>query len=358
MQRTLLIHWGQSGGGTRFHRDLAVAMVADSDAVVSYNVASDQASAMGGLASPAFALRTYRTKLGVILGIPRLVANLVRLRWFLRRHGVTRVVSSMESIYQSIAVPLVLPRRVTYVTVIHDASQHPGDEHVLKRLGRRLELNRADEVVVLSRAVADALIATGQTEPRQVRTLFHPAYGSTASSPRTLPTDRAVTVGAFGRLMPYKGIDLFVDAMNILRDGGVPVTGVVAGQGPEARLQHEPRGSSVVWRTEWIPDQEVDSLIRSFDIVAVTYREASQSGVVAQALAAGIPVVATPVGGLVEQVEGSGAGLIAADITPPSIARAIARLATDAETYATLSRGAVTSAEALTWERLAQELVR
>ena len=51
-----------------------------------------------------------------------------------------------------------------------------------------------------------------------------------------------------------------------------------------------------------MPETEIGALLAWSDALVLPYREASQSGVVAAALAAGRPVIATSVGGLREQL--------------------------------------------------------
>ena len=353
--RSLLIHWGRTGGGTLFHKNLAAA-ASPLGALTSHNPDSDQAAAMGDIPGPRLLVRTYRSPLGVVLGLPRLLVNAIRLRAFIRRNGVTHVVSTMGSVYQSVAVPLVLPRDVRYTTIIHDAVAHPGDEHFLKRVGRRLELARADDVVVLSQTVGADLLKSSSLRPERLRVLFHPAYGSVRPGPRTLGSSQPV-VGMFGRLLPYKGVDLFRDAVIALRGRGVDLRAVVHGDGPEGRLQLEPGGEALEWHVGWIPEDRVDEIIDTFDVLAVTYREASQSGVVAHAIAHGVPVVGTPVGGLAEQITETRSGIVAERVDAESVADAIQRVLADGPTYEAMSSAAIATAAELTWERLAEGLL-
>jgi len=55
----------------------------------------------------------------------------------------------------------------------------------------------------------------------------------------------------------------------------------------------------------WVPEAELADLLAWSDALVLPYREASQSGVAAAALAAGRPVIATRVGGLREQLSGA-----------------------------------------------------
>ena len=59
----------------------------------------------------------------------------------------------------------------------------------------------------------------------------------------------------------------------------------------------------------------------------------SQSGVAATALGAGLPVVATPVGGLIEQIKDGQTGILAARADAPALAQAIKRLLLDPPLY-------------------------
>lgn len=310
---------------------------------------------MRDLDSLQLVVRTYRSKMGVVLGLPRLLVTIIRLVLFLRRHNIGHVVSSMESIYQSLVVPLVIPRGVRYTSVIHDANQHPGDEHLLKRIGRVLELRRADEIVTLSRSVTDELCAGGVSAER-IKTMFLPAFESTlASAPRALPA-RDIVVGCFGRLLPYKGIDIFVDSMREIRKVRSDVVGRVVGQGPEDRLRGTSDADLIEWEIGWVPETDVDAVVSGFDVLALTYREASQSGVVAHAWANGIPVVTTPVGGLPEQVAGTGCGVVSASVSAASVASSIVQVIGDEDVYYAMSRASLEAANKYSWEAFVSEL--
>jgi glycosyltransferase involved in cell wall biosynthesis len=124
----------------------------------------------------------------------------------------------------------------------------------------------------------------------------------------------------FGRLLPYKGLDLLAAAIPLVC-ANAQVR--VVGSGPESdelcALRTLPRTSV---ENRWVPEQEIGDLLAWADAVILPYREASQSGVAAAALAAGRFVVATNVGGLKEQLAGSGRAVLC-EPTPEGIAAAI-----------------------------------
>lgn len=89
----------------------------------------------------------------------------------------------------------------------------------------------------------------------------------------------------------------------------------------------------------WLQHREFKSILPRYDVVAVSHIEASQSGVVAAAFGAGLPVVATPVGGLVEQVTTGVTGIIAESVSASALATALRTLVDDRSLLARFRRG-------------------
>ncbi|HEX5325888.1 MAG TPA: glycosyltransferase, partial [Acetobacteraceae bacterium] len=74
--------------------------------------------------------------------------------------------------------------------------------------------------------------------------------------------------------------------------------------------------------TRWVAESEIGGMLAWADALVLPYREASQSGVAAAAVASGRPVICTRVGGLVEQLAGETLARLC-DPTAASIAAAI-----------------------------------
>ena len=114
----------------------------------------------------------------------------------------------------------------------------------------------------------------------------------------------------FGRLLPYKGLDLLAEALAAIGPRSDLVVRV-AGSGPaSAELDALRQLPNVTVENRWVPEDEVGDLLGWSDALVLPYREASQSGVAAAALAAGRAVVSTNVGGLREQLGGSARALL------------------------------------------------
>jgi glycosyltransferase involved in cell wall biosynthesis len=138
------------------------------------------------------------------------------------------------------------------------------------------------------------------------------------STPRVRPLPATPTLLAFGRIQPYKGLDVLFDAMPSIWSGAPETLLKVVGQGrlPEHAVLSDPR---VEVRNDYFPESAVPDLFGDSTAVVLPYREASQSGVGSLAKEYGRAVVASDVGGLAELVGDAGM------VVPPSSAEALSK---------------------------------
>jgi len=151
--------------------------------------------------------------------------------------------------------------------------------------------------------------------------------------------ERPLRLLFFGRMMDYKGLPLFVAALDELRTKGLIIDVTVAGEGDLKGQQQRLDSLGVAVVNRWLRDDELSSLLATHDAVVLTHIEASQSGCAAAALGSGLPVIATPVGGLVEQIIHEVNGLVAQRVDAAAVARQIARMATEPALYRGLAHG-------------------
>ena len=355
------MHWGRSGGGPQFTFDLATALVESGiDVAVSFNAEAEIAHLFERDFPVAVPVRTFRGKVGVVLRAYRLLCNGLRLRRAIRRLSTTVVICAMESVYQSLSVPLAVPRSSRYVVVLHDAEQHEGDENILHRIGRCLEVNRADAGIVLSPSVARKIREGIRWSSKPLlETVLASSLGGgeTVREIESLRETKLVTVGFFGRLLPYKGLNLLLEAAALVKSQGLPVRFVVYGSGPELRLEDGRGGRQAEWHGAWVAEEDVATVLRTFDILALPYLEASQSGVLSHAMALGIPSVATPVGGVRDHIEMTGAGVLAEETSSASFAEALTRLVMVPGLYSSCSANALAAArDSCSWSRVALDI--
>jgi len=357
--KLLVIHWGSTGGGPRFASAMATAIDLSQDLEVRTSFNPSAAEFWRGDMTNSFPVRTYRSKTAMVTGLPRLLFTSLRLRRYIRRENFDVIYSPMFSIWQSLGSLVFLPARSTYASSIHDAVPHPGDEHWLISFCSRIDRRRADIIVCYSDSVAAAVRELLRT-PTPVVVVPHGVDLDDSAEPKVLRQfDEAnpLVLGFFGRLTRYKGIDLFAELIHELNRRRLPVRGVVrgAGQVETAVLSSSP--PNIDWSNSWVAEAEVDPLVRSFDLLVLPYKEASQSGVLALAAGRGVPIIATPVGGLSEQLADTAGGIVAERVDAISLADAVEQTVKDPAVYSELSRSAIDRTRAKTsWRHAAKEL--
>jgi glycosyltransferase involved in cell wall biosynthesis len=251
--------------------------------------------------APDLVLDTYSGAVGYVLravSTPWLVPRLVR---WLRMLAPDMALCAMPGPLDLAMYAALHALNIPMAVVVHDADPHPGDGFPMQMVLQRALVRRADAVVALSDHVARRLEAQGLLRGKVLIRSVLPAAPLPA-----LPASRSragpFRLLSFGRLLPYKGLDLLAVALTkLLPDPGLVVR--VVGQGPErpelAALRALP---GVTVENRWVPDAEIPDLLGWADGLVLSHREASQSGVAVAALAARRLLVATRVGGLAEQV--------------------------------------------------------
>lgn len=189
-------------------------------------------------------------------------------------------------------------------------------------------LRRFDAVVAVSRPMAERFAALGFDPGR-----LHTVPNALASRPgldraearRALDLPAGPLVAWVGRFGTEKGPDLFADAIARL-DG---VTGVMIGDGPDrAPVADRARVAGCAERLllpGLVPD--ADRVLRAFDVLVLSSRTEGTPMILLEAMAAGVPVVTTAVGGIPDVV--TEAEAILTDVDAGSIADGIGRALAD-----------------------------
>lgn len=316
----LVWQWGRRGAGPRFGVCLANALRNRPGIDVTLSLSRD-AEILAATAPPQceMPVRTYQGMASFLFRLATMPVALPPLLIRLVRQGVPDIaICAMPGpldLLMAAAVKLLGGR---LVVVVHDADSHPGDGIPGQMVLQRLLCQFADRLAVLCDHVAQRLRQQGVAADKLIA-FEHPPFGfALSAAPRAGGPPRLL---CFGRLLPYKGLDLLAEALKSI--DGIEV--LVAGQGPETPALDALRAvPCVTVRNRWLAEDDIGPLLAWSDAVILPYREGSQSGVAAAALAAGRPVIATRVGGLAEQLAGSPNAMLC-DPDADSLAAAIRR---------------------------------
>jgi len=153
-----------------------------------------------------------------------------------------------------------------------------------------------------------------------------------------------------GRLVEEKGLADLLDAMALLRDSHQDMTLVVIGEGQDRpffeKQVHDRRLAGQVMFTGWLDSDQIPGYLAAADILVAPSRTAPDGWVEAQgltiieAMMAGLPVIATRTGGIVDSVDHDVSGLLVPERSPADLATAITRLVDDPELAKSLGRSA------------------
>ena len=305
------------------------------------------------LGLPTLSIDTYTDLPGFLLGFLRLPAIAARLSRFLRDQGTDIALCTMVHLWNPLLVGALKRAGAANALVVHDAAPHPGDNHLWRGLLLKNDFRQADLLVSLTEAVASRLEHEQRVPAGKVirSRLGAFRYGTGQARSFGPPPHRLLF---FGRLLPYKGLDRLIEAMRLLEAEAFPARLRLVGQGP---LELGPLPGNVDIERRWVAEEEIPDLFAAADLAVLPYQEASQSGVLPIAGHLGLPSLVTPVGGLLEQVEGGESGFVAADASASGLAQSIKQIFCDRAAYQNLSQKLLSSGSDWQWSEIADKLL-
>jgi len=156
-----------------------------------------------------------------------------------------------------------------------------------------------------------------------------------------------------GRLAPEKGVERILEgfamAQQQLPGGALQL--VIAGTGPSEAMLRERAPSNVTFLGNLDRRSVLPRLYASADAFVFASLTETLGLVILEAMASGLPVIATPAGGVADHLRHGVNGLACAAGDASALAHAIITLALDREQRRRLALAARETAEALSWER-------
>lgn len=218
-------------------------------------------------------------------------------------------------------------------------------ERTMEMEGRwRVGLNRltarwADRLVANSDAVRTFVLRQICPDAGRVCTIMTgvdpaafqpPADPGEARRALGLPPDGFIA-GTVSRLDPVKGIDDLLRAGRLLRDRGLAATLLILGYGPEAATLRRLAAELGLEGAVRFPDPQTPprAVLACLDIFVLASRFEGLPNVALEAMAMGVPVVATAVGGTAEAVADGLTGTLVPPNRPDRLAEAIVRFLKD-----------------------------
>jgi glycosyltransferase involved in cell wall biosynthesis len=268
---------------------------------------------------------------------------------------------------------------------------HAYDATLIRALLKE-KVRRAVSIITCTRMNQRFLSAMVPEAAGKIRVNYHGIAldqftpNGTQQSPRQGP----LHILSCGSLYPRKGFPDLLEACRLLRHQGHTFQCTIIGQGPmRRRLERfirKHRLSACVHLAGALPQQQVIQAYRTADVfvlpcvtdylgwdelftepirllevgLAIPFRPITDGipNVLAEAMAMGIPVIATTIAGIPELIEDGVHGLLVPEKTPRALAHAMARLLRDPETRRQLAeRGSERVRQVFDRSQNIQELV-
>ena len=263
----------------------------------------------------------------------------LRLTRFLRLHQVSVIHAHQYTpFFYGITARLLYPRPAILFT---EHGRHFPDYPRRKRmLFNRLMLRRRDRIVGVGRAVRQALIQNEGISPHRVSVVYNgidlQRYGSANQ-------ERAAVRKEMG-LEPDDFVILQVARMDYLKDHATAIRTIarlaspcprvkllLAGEGPELeKVQGQVDNLNVSSQVKFLGlRKDVPRLLAAADLFLLTSISEGIPLTVIEAMAAGLPVVATRVGGMGELVQEGTTGMLASSGDDAGLADHVLKLIAD-----------------------------
>jgi glycosyltransferase involved in cell wall biosynthesis len=265
----------------------------------------------------------------------------IRTRWRLMRHLRKSEIAVAHAFDFYTNLTLIPAAKLARVPVVIGSHRQLGDLLTPAQFRAQLAMFRwCDRVVCNSGAAADRLLQAGLPGSKVVvigNALPPEAFAATA--PSLEHREGILRVGMIARMNAgYKNQGGFLRASARLGGGFSNVEFVLVGDGPlRTELEREAAELGLHSRVRFLGDRhDIPAILASIDVSVVPSVSESLSNVMLESMAAGVPVVATAVGGNSE-LGGDGRALLVPANDEEALAAGLERVLSDEELRGSMS---------------------
>ncbi|WGD50660.1 glycosyltransferase [Bradyrhizobium sp. CB1650] len=221
------------------------------------------------------------------------------------------------------------------VLTVHDSNpfnNNPSSR--IQRIGALRILHCFDHLIVHTTVARDRLMRVGIPDEK-ISVIAHGLLTDHIERPagESSVGDGRVQILMFGKIKPYKGVDVMFRALALLpRQVRVHCVVKIVGW-PEmpmeplfAMVKDLQLEQQVEFDLRFVPEDEVTSLVSRADVLAFPYRDIDASGVLMLAIAAGRPIVASNLGTFSEWLGDQAEGTLVPPDDPVELSRSLERL--------------------------------
>lgn len=244
----------------------------------------------------------------------------------------------------------VLGKKIIFTAHNVNNLKRESRDNILNKLSLRVHYAIVDGIIVHTEQMKRELLTDFGVNENKVTVIPHgineDVPSTTLSSPQArenfgIPMEKKAIL-FFGNIDVYKGLDVFADAVSRLPSNEYEV--IIAGQikRPFERMFTQTilpklKKDNVTLDLRYIDASEIEYYFKAADCIVLPYRDISQTGVIFLAYNFGLPVIATDVGSLKEDIIEGRTGYLCEPNDPVALSEAIVKYFTS-DLYENLDR--------------------
>lgn len=227
--------------------------------------------------------------------------------------------------------------------------------------------NKSDRLFTLSTEGSQS-VSIFKKHPKKTRQLFHPIYESNESEFNKndlrkkwgIPENATVLL-FFGLIREYKGLSLLIEAFNEAADVRPDLYLCIAGEFYESQSHYEDQlrpelSNRVKIINKFLTQEEASDMFRLADVLVLPYKKATQSGVLADAIAYGLPSIVTNQPGFTDYITDGYNGVVLETQSAYQLAKALKHL--DKKSLENYRANTLTLQKKYNWETFGQDLFK
>jgi D-inositol-3-phosphate glycosyltransferase len=235
----------------------------------------------------------------------------------------------------------LLGKKIVFTAHNVNAGKRDSNDSLLNRMTLRIQYRLTDHIFVHTQQMKDELLQDFGVREEAVMVI---PFGINNAAPCTdlTVTDAKQQLGLkqgervilfFGNIGPYKGLHHLIAAFQRLSAQNEEYRLIITGKHRTGAEQYvneiceatnrDVKMGRIIRRIEHIPDDETELYFKAADVLILPYTFVSQSGVLFLGYSFGLPVIATDVGSLRDDIVERETGFLCQPSDPADLARAI-----------------------------------
>ncbi len=248
----------------------------------------------------------------------------------------------------------ILGKKLIYTAHNIDQAERDGGNNFMNRLTLKFMYTITDHIIVHTAMMGQQLVERFDIPKDKISVIPHGIHNAIPETLLTCeearakmslqPDDKVIIF--FGNILPYKGLEYLLLALKELRRSHQNMKLIIAGRINKdtsyrdkilSIINEHDLNECLIQKTEYIPDEEIEVLFKSADLSVLPYVYIFQSGILFVSYNFGLPVIATDVGSLREEIIEGKTGFISKPEDPGDLANKI-DLYFQSDLYANLAR--------------------